>query len=145
VAASLLPNLTTFEARGDHARLHRATMLVALAMGCFAAVLAVGAVSAGPWAMGLLYGAGFEAGRGDLALLALGIGGFLAAGTFCQALFARELGGRAAALWAIAATTFVGLELALGGTEFHRVSVAFAAASTLVAVTLMATLWRTRP
>jgi O-antigen/teichoic acid export membrane protein len=145
VAASLLPNLTTFEARGDHARLHRATMLVALAMGGFAAVLAVGAVAAGPWAMDLLYGAGFEAGRGDLALLALGIGGFLAAGTFCQALFAREQGGRAAALWAIAATTFVGLELSLAGTEFHRVSVAFAAASTLVALTLMTTLWRSRP
>ncbi|HEY7453590.1 MAG TPA: hypothetical protein VH683_03420 [Thermoleophilaceae bacterium] len=145
VAAGLLPNLTTFEARGDHARLHRATMLVALGMAAFAAVLAIGAVAAGPWAMDLLYGAGFEAGRADLALLAVGIGGFLAAGTFCQALLAREQGGRAAALWALAAVSFVVLELTLGGTEFHRVSVAFAVASSLVAVTLMGALWRTRP
>jgi O-antigen/teichoic acid export membrane protein len=145
VAASLLPNLTTFEARGDHARLHRATMWVAFAMAAFAGVLAVGAVAIGPWAMDVLYGAGFEAGRADLALLALGIGGFLAAGTFCQALFAREQGGRAAVLWALAAITFVSLELSLGGTEFHRVSVAFAAASSLVAITLMGALWRSRP
>ena len=145
VAASLLPNLTTFQARGDHARLHRATMLVALCMAGFAALLALGAVIAGPWAMEVLYGAGFQASRMDLALLALGIGGFLAAGTFCQALLAREQGGRAAALWSLAAVTFVSLGLALSGSEFHRVSVAFAVASTLVAVTLMGSLWRTRP
>ena len=145
VAASLLPNLTTFRARGDHARVHRATMLVALAMGAFAALLALGAVVAGPWAMGALYGAGFDATRADLALLALGIGGFLAAGTFCQALLAREEGARAAALWSLAAVTFVAMELTVTGTDFHRVSVAFVTASTLVAVTLMGSLWRDRP
>jgi O-antigen/teichoic acid export membrane protein len=145
VAASLLPNLTTFQARGDHARLHRATMLVALFMGVFAAALALAAVVAGPWAMGALYGEGFGATRADLALLALGIGGFLAAGTFCQALLAREEGGRAAALWSLAAVTFVSLELLAPGSDFHRVSVAFAAASSLVAITLMASLWRARP
>jgi O-antigen/teichoic acid export membrane protein len=145
VAASLLPNLTTFQARGDHARLHRATMLVALAMAVFAAVLALGALALGPQTMNALYGAGFDATRTDLALLAVGIGGFLAAGTFCQALLAREQGARAASLWTLAAVTFVGLELGLGGSEFHRVSVAFAASSTLVAFSLMATLWRARP
>jgi len=95
--------------------------------------------------MNVMYGAGFDATRTDLALLALGIGGFLAAGTFCQALLAREQGARAASLWSLAAVTFVGLELVLGGSEFHRVSVAFAAASTLVALTLMGSLWRARP
>ncbi len=144
VAASLLPNLTTLRARGDHARLHSATMWVALAMAAFASALAVGAVTVGPWAMEALYGEGFAATRSDLALLALGIGGFLAAGTFSQALLAREEGGRAAALWTLAAVSFVGVELSLGGSDFHRVSVAFAGASTLVAITLMGTLWRAR-
>jgi O-antigen/teichoic acid export membrane protein len=120
-------------------------MAVALAMGAFAALLALGALAVGPWAMDLLYGAGFEAGRADLALLAVGIGGFLAAGTFCQALFAREEGGRAALLWGLAAMVFIGLALLLGGSDFHRVSVAFAAASSLVAVALMTCLWRARP
>ncbi|MGH2715632.1 MAG: hypothetical protein ACRDM7_17430, partial [Thermoleophilaceae bacterium] len=144
IAASLLPNLTTFQARGDHARLHRATALVALALACFAGLLALGALAAGPWAMDLLYGAGFDATRADLALLAVGIGGFLAAGTFCQALLARGQGGRAAALWSTAAATFVVLELSLDGSEFHRVSVAFAVASTLIGVLLMAAVWRQR-
>ena len=122
VAASLLPNLTTFQARGDQARLHRATALVALAMAGFAALLALGAIVAGPVAMDVLYGAGFDATRADLALLAVGIGGFLAAGTFCQALLARGQGGRAAALWTVSAVTFVVLQLSLDGSEFHRVS-----------------------
>ncbi|MGH2822932.1 MAG: hypothetical protein ACRDLY_07940, partial [Thermoleophilaceae bacterium] len=77
-------------------------------------------------------------------LLAVGIGGFLAAGTFCQALLARGQGGRAAALWSTAAATFVVLELSLDGSEFHRVSVAFAVASTLIGVLLMAAVWRQR-
>ena len=94
--------------------------------------------------MTLLYGDGFDASRVDLALLGLGIGGFLAAGTFCQALLARGEGDRAAVAWTVAAATFVGLELTLAGSDFHRVSVAFAAASTLIAVLLMAAVWRQR-
>ena len=144
VQASLLPSLTTFQARGDHARLQRATVRVALAMAAFAAVLALGALAVGPAAMDLLYGAGFDATRTDLALLAVGIGGFLAAGTFCQALLARGAGGRAAALWGVAAATFVVLQLSLDGSEFHRVSVAFAAASTLIALLLIAAVWMQR-
>lgn len=144
VAASLLPNLTTFEARGDHARLHRATAQVALALSAFSVALAVGAMTVGPAAMNLFYGAGFDASRADLALLALGIGGFLAAGTFCQALLARDQAGRAAVAWTLAAVTFVGLQLSLDGSHFHRVSVAFAAASGLVAVLLMNAVWRER-
>jgi O-antigen/teichoic acid export membrane protein len=144
IAASLLPNLTTLQARGEKAKLQRATGLVALALAGFSALLAIGALIAGPWAMNLLYGAGFDATRADLALLSLGIGGFLAAGTFCQALLARGQGGRAALCWTVAAVTFVILELTLAGSEFHRVSVAFAAASTLIAVLLMAAVWRQR-
>src|SRR5215207_2207881 len=86
--------------------------------------------------MTLLYGDAFTATRFDLALLALGIGGFLAACTFCQALLARAQGGAAALRWTAAAITFVALELTLGGTPFHRVAVAFAVASALMAATL---------
>ena len=144
VAASLLPNLTTFRARGDEASLHRATALTALAMAGLAGALAVGALVAGPAAMTLLYGDEFTATRVDLALLAVGIGGFLAACTFCQALLARAQGGRAAATWVVAATTFVTLQLTLSGSAFHRVSLAFAAASGIVALGLMAHVWRGR-
>ncbi|HMJ36866.1 MAG TPA: hypothetical protein VK501_23375 [Baekduia sp.] len=145
IAASLLPSLTTFEARGDHERAHRATVLTALALAGFATVVAVGALAFGPAAMSLLYGDGFEATRIDLAILALGVGGFLAASTFCQALLARTRAGLAALCWSSGAASFVALELALPGAVFHRVSIAFAVGSMLAAVTLIASVWKTAP
>jgi O-antigen/teichoic acid export membrane protein len=144
VAASLLPNLTTFRAQGDEARLHRATALTALALAGVSLALALGALVVGPTAMTLLYGDAFTATRLDLSLLALGIGGFLAACTFCQALLARGQAAGAALRWSAAAVTFVALELTLDGTPFHRVAVAFAAASALIAALLMTAVWRGR-
>lgn len=144
VAASLLPNLTTLRARGDEGALHRATLVVAGAIFALSVVLAVAAVTAGPWAMSLLYGSGFDAARGDLGLLALGVGAFLAASTFSQSMLAREENVRAAAMWLGGAIVFVTLELALPGADFHRVAIAFAAASGLVAALLFVSVWRAR-
>jgi O-antigen/teichoic acid export membrane protein len=144
VQASLLPSLTTFRARGDEASLHRATVKIALILSGVAGVLAAGALIAGPFAMTLLYGDEFTAGRFDLALLCVGIGGFMAAGVFCQAALARAQAWQAARAWALGAGVFVALELVLPGTAFHRVSVAFAAGSTLAGLLLMQTLWRSR-
>jgi O-antigen/teichoic acid export membrane protein len=145
IAASLLPNLTTFQARGDLARVHRATVKTALAMVAFALVLAIGALAAGKGAMGLLYGQAFEAGRVQLTLLALGIGAFLAASTFSQALLARGAASRAAVYWGLAAIVFVALELLLPGTSFNRVAMAFTGSSGLVAALCLAEVWRARP
>jgi O-antigen/teichoic acid export membrane protein len=144
VQASLLPSLTTFRARGDEASLHRATVKVALILATFAAALAAGALAAGPFAMELMYGDAFSAGRIDLALLCVGIGGFMAAGVFCQAALARGQSWQAARGWAAGATLFVALELGLSGTAFHRVSVAFAAGAVLAGLLLMRTLWKER-
>jgi O-antigen/teichoic acid export membrane protein len=144
VAASLLPNLTTFEARGDSARVHHAVVLTALGLAGLSLVLAAGSLIAGPAAMSIVYGDGFDATRGDLALLSLGIGGFLSACTFCQALLARGNATAAAARWTAAAVTFVAIELLVGGSEFHRVSIAFAAASGLAAALLITAVWRQR-
>jgi O-antigen/teichoic acid export membrane protein len=144
VQASLLPNLTTLRAQGDEARLHRAVALTALIIAVIAGLLALASLAFGPAAMQLLYGDAFTATRVDLALLAVGIGGFLAACTFCQALLARGQGGVAALRWSVAAIAFVALELTLQGTPFHRVAVAFAVASSLVGVLLMHSVWRER-
>ncbi len=144
VQASLLPSLTTFRARGDEASLHRATVKIAVILAGFAAALAAGALVAGPFAMTLLYGDEFTAGRYDLALLCVGIGGFMAAGVFCQAALARAQAWDAARAWAAGAVAFVALELVLPGTPFHRVSIAFAAGSTIAGLLLMRTLWRSR-
>jgi O-antigen/teichoic acid export membrane protein len=142
VQASLLPSLTTFRARGDEASLHRATVKVALILAGFAGVLAIGALAVGPLAMTILYGDEFTAGRVDLALLCVGIGGFMAAGVFCQAALARSQAWAAARAWGTGAVAFVALQLAAGGSPFHRVSVAFAVGSLLAAIWLMRTLWR---
>lgn len=144
VQASLLPSLTTFRARGDEARLHRATVRVTLILCACSAALAAGALAAGPLAMNLLYGDEFSAGRIDLALLSVGVGGFMAAGVFCQAALARAQAWEAARGWLAGAVAFVALELTLAGSPFHRVSVAFAAASVLAALLLMRTVWRSR-
>jgi len=144
VQASLLPSLTTFRARGDEASLHRATVKIAVILAGFAAALAAGALVAGPFAMELLYGDEFTAGRIDLALLCVGIGGFMAAGVFCQAALARAQAWEAARGWAAGAAAFVALELTLSGSAFHRVSVAFAAGSVLAGLLLMRTLWKER-
>ena len=70
----------------------------------FAGVLAAGALVAGPTAMTMLYGDEFAAGRVDLALLCVGIGGFMAAGVFCQAALARTQAWQAASAWACGAS-----------------------------------------
>ncbi|MDA0180326.1 hypothetical protein OJ997_08465 [Solirubrobacter phytolaccae] len=145
VAASLLANFTTYRAQGDHARLHAATVKVALICAGIAVLGALGALAVGPLAMDLLYGAGFEATRGDLALLSLGIGGFLAASTFSQALLAADDAGAAAWRWALATLIFIGLQLTLPGAAFTRVSVGFAVAGVLVGVLLLVRVWRAKP
>ena len=53
----------------------------------------------------------------------------MAAGVFSQAALARARAWDAAHAWAAGAVVFVALELALPGSPFHRVSLAFAAAS----------------
>jgi O-antigen/teichoic acid export membrane protein len=144
VAASLLPSLTTFHSRGDHAQVHRATLLVAGAIGVFAVTMAAAALVAGPQVMRLLYGHGFSAARGDLALLALGVGCFLAASTFSQAVLAQARAGCAAAAWSLGAVAFVAIDLLAPGTPFHGVALAFAGASGVVAALVFADVWRSR-
>jgi O-antigen/teichoic acid export membrane protein len=144
VQARLLPSLTTFRARGDEESLHRVVVKIALALAGVAGVLAAGALVAGPFAMQVMYGDEFTAGRIDLALLCVGIGGFMAAGVFCQAALARTQAWHAAGAWGAGAAVFVVLELALAGTPFHRVSLAFAVGSTLAGLLLMRIVWKER-
>jgi O-antigen/teichoic acid export membrane protein len=144
VAASLLPSLTAFQARGDDAKTRQRTFAVAGTMAGVAALMAAAALLAGPETMALLYGDGFEMARGDLALLALGIGAFLAASTFSQAVLAKAQAGGAALAWSAGALAFVALELTLSGTPVHRVALAFAAGSGVVAVSMFAGILRSR-
>ena len=142
VAASLLPNLTRLHAL-EHTALFRQTLqranrllvLTTVSMTAFAAV-------AGPLSMGILYGSGYEAGHGELALLGLGVGLYLAAATYSQALLALDRGAQAAAAWTISALAFLGLYAVLEGGQLWRIALAFAIATALCVVLLVGVLLR---
>lgn len=137
LATSLLPNLTRLQAGGDAEALRRAALRAAGLLAALAAVIVAAAAAAGPEAMQLVYGPEYGAGRLELALLAVGVGCYLAIATFSQALLALDAGRAAAACWCACAVTFVAVYALSGGGALFRVAVAFAA-GTAVGVPLLA-------
>jgi O-antigen/teichoic acid export membrane protein len=107
VQGSLLPHLAGLEAREDRAEAQRAVRITVAAIAGFALAVAVGLVALGPWVMDLLFDDGATYGRWGLALVALGMGFHLMAGTLNQSALARDEAGAAAAAWLLAAVVFV--------------------------------------
>ncbi|MGH2917303.1 MAG: lipopolysaccharide biosynthesis protein [Solirubrobacteraceae bacterium] len=134
VSAALLPSLTRLDALGHTARFWRAVLRTLSVLALFSGLLVAGALAVGPEAMHALYGSGFEVSRTDLTVLTAGIGCYLLAATLSQALLARARATAAGAIWVSSAVVFVAVELLVGGSALHRVSVAFAAASLLMTV-----------
>jgi O-antigen/teichoic acid export membrane protein len=131
VAASLLPNLTTLQA-SDYGPIFRQTLRRAAAVLAGTTCLIAGFAAAfGPQMMSAVYGAGFEAQRSALALLGLGVGFYLGAATFSQALLALDRGKRAALAWTSAALCFLGVYFAVSGGALMRIAIAFAVANAL--------------
>jgi O-antigen/teichoic acid export membrane protein len=143
VAASMLPTFTRLHAADEAPALERAVLRMAGALIAGGMVMLVAAAALGPQTMKVLYGAGYDVGRIELSLLALGVGCYLASGTFSQGLLALDSGSRAAVPWAVAAILFVALDLLVPGNELGRISIAFIAAS-IVNVLLLALALRTR-
>ena len=108
VQGSLLPHLAGLEAADDRVAAARAIRITLLAIAGFAAAVALGLLVLGPWVMDLLFDDGARYGRWGLALVAVGMGLHLMAGTFNQAALARDDAVRAAAAWVLAAVAFVG-------------------------------------
>jgi len=108
IQGSLLPHLAGLEARSGRAEADRAVRITVLAIAGFALAVAAGLVALGPWAMGVLFDDAATYGRWGLALVALGMGFHLMAGTLNQAALARDHAGRAAAAWLLAAAAFLG-------------------------------------
>jgi O-antigen/teichoic acid export membrane protein len=142
LAAGLLPSLTHLQARDDLAGFRRTVAQTAGALLLIGAAITVVVAAVGPVAMRILYGSDFTAGRIELAELAAGVGFYLAASTFSQALLALDRAVRAAAGWAVAAVAFVLLYAVLPGSELARASLAFALA-TLCTLVLLGALLRT--
>jgi O-antigen/teichoic acid export membrane protein len=109
IQTSILPHLAGLEARESGAEFARAIRVTVLAIAGFAGACALGLLAIGPWVMSTLLGdKGFTYERGGLALVAIGMGFHLIAGTLNQAALARHRAGLAACAWLLCAALFVG-------------------------------------
>ena len=108
IQTSILPHLAGLEARASGGEFARAIRVTVLAIAGFAGAVALGLLAIGPWVMSTLLGdKGFTYDRGGLALVAVGMGFHLIAGTLNQAALARRRAGLAAAAWLLCAALFV--------------------------------------
>jgi O-antigen/teichoic acid export membrane protein len=108
IQTSILPHLAGLEARESADEFHRAIRLTILTIAAFAGAVALGLLAIGPIVMKIALGAhGFSYHRIGLALVGLGMGFHLAAGTFNQAALARGRAFQAAVAWLASAVLFV--------------------------------------
>jgi O-antigen/teichoic acid export membrane protein len=111
VQGSLLPHLAGLEATAGRDEFRRAIRVTVLAVGGFALAIAAGLLAIGPPVVRALFDLDQDLARGGLALVALGMGCHLMAGTLNQAALAREQAGAAAAAWLLSAALFVAFML----------------------------------
>jgi O-antigen/teichoic acid export membrane protein len=139
VQTSILPHLTGMAARGSADEFRKAVRMTLLVIAGFGAAVALGLLAIGPPVMHIATGnRGY--GRVGLAIVGLGMGLHLAAGTLNQALLAREHARAAAVAWLAAAIAFV-LFIALPtiANPTMRVEVGYFGATALLAALLW---WR---
>jgi O-antigen/teichoic acid export membrane protein len=137
VQTSLLPHLATLQATSDRGEFARAIRVTLLAIGGFAGAVALALLAVGPWAMDVLFGDSFDYGRWGLALVAVGMGCHLAAGTLNQAALARGRQREAAAAWLGAAVLLlVWLLVPVVDDVLLRTEVGYAGAAAVLALAL---------
>jgi O-antigen/teichoic acid export membrane protein len=137
IQTSLLPHLASLSATEGDAEFARAIRTTVTAIAAFAGAVALGLLAIGPWAMDLLFGGDFDYGRVGLALVALGMGCHLAAGTLNQAALARGRQQLAAAAWAACAVVFLlWLVLPLVDDQVLRVELGYLGATALLSALL---------
>jgi O-antigen/teichoic acid export membrane protein len=148
VSTTLLPHLTRLLVReedqareGDFGRSVRLTVIACLAFG---AATVVGVLLIGPAAMRLLFGPEFDYDRIGLAMVAAGMGLYLAATTVNQAVLAQGRAPRAAASWAVSATFFVAFLLVAKMENVREVEVAFLATAAVLS-SLLYVAYRSAP
>ncbi len=126
IQTSLLPHLASLEATESSA--------------AFAGVVALALLAVGPLVMQVLLPAGhFSYGRLGLAVVALGMGLHLTAGTLNQAALARGRAGLAAVAWLLCAVLFVAwVASPVMADELTRVELGYFGATLLLSVLLLA-------
>jgi len=108
IQTSILPHLAGLEARANPHEFHRAIRITILTIAGFASAVALGLLAIGPFVMTALLGnKGFHYGRFGLAVVGLGMGLHLVAGTLNQAALARGRAAYASVAWLVSAALFV--------------------------------------
>jgi O-antigen/teichoic acid export membrane protein len=137
VQTSLLPHLSGLEATEGRAAFARAIRVTVLAIAAFAGAVALGLLLIGPPVMDLVFGSDASYGRLGLAVIALGMGFHLCAGTLNQAALARGRDRAAAGAWLTAAAAFVAWMLVPAvGDQLLRAEVGYAGAAALLCALL---------
>ncbi|HEY8467169.1 MAG TPA: hypothetical protein VIL04_10235 [Solirubrobacterales bacterium] len=139
VAQSLLPHLTRLGARGKDAEaaFHHSVWVTIRAIAVFAALVLLVVLLAGPTLMQIAFGDRFEYDRLGLAIVAVGMGGYLAATTLNQAILARGGARVAARCWGLTAAAFlVWCLLPITGDIDLRIELGFAFGAALLAAQL---------
>jgi len=145
VAATLLPHLTRMRARGGEGAFHSSIKATLVAIAGFAGVALLVMVTVGPALMQIAFGDRFEYDRLALAIMAVGMGFYLAATTLSQAALARGAAATAARSWAVSAGAFlVWCLLPLVENEARRIEVGFTMGALLLAL-LLARAYRQAP
>jgi len=111
----------------------------------FAGACALGLLAIGPAVMTAVLGdKGFTYSRGGLALVAIGMGFHLIAGTLNQAALARNRASLAAAAWLLSGALFVGWMLSpIVSSEVLRVETGYFGATFILSGLLLALYRRT--
>jgi O-antigen/teichoic acid export membrane protein len=137
VQTSILPHLTRLRAGGETDPFRRSVNLTLLAIAAFAGCVAIVMLAIGPWLMDLLFGGDFEYERGGLVLVSVGMGLYLAAATFNQALLAHGRAPQAAVAWLASAAGFaLFLLLVESDDRVLQVELAFLGAAAVLSVLL---------
>lgn len=107
VQGSLLPHLAALQATAGADEFRRAIRITILAIGGFALAVAIGLFAIGPPVVRTVFDIDRDIARGGLALVGLGMGFHLVAGTLNQAALARGQALGAALAWLLSAAAFV--------------------------------------
>ena len=139
VQGSLLPHLTGLEATAGGDEFQRAIRVTVVAIAGFALAIAAGLFVAGPPVVRALFDIGRDLDGGGLALVGLGMGFHLIAGTLNQAALARGQAHAAAVAWLLSAAAFVAWMLSpVIDDQLLRMEVGYCAATALLSLPLAA-------
>jgi O-antigen/teichoic acid export membrane protein len=137
VQTSLLPHLSGLEATEGRDAFARAIRVTILAIAGFAGAVAIGLLAIGPPVMDIVFASDASYGRVGLAVIALGMGFHLCAGTLNQAALARGRDRAAAGAWLVAAALFVAwMLLPAVDDQLVRAEVGYAGAAALLCALL---------